>query len=72
MPLPALFAAVSDVQPPTDTNFCLRAERNLAPTTLCHRWGALPKQSILWMHLIQTIDFTDQNNPLEDAEAGND
>lgn len=30
---------------------------------LCAADGAaLPKQSILWMHLIQTIDFTDQNN----------
>lgn len=60
--LPALFAAVSDVQPPTDTNFVFARSETSHPRLCAADGAALPKQSILWMHLIQTIDFTDQNN----------
>ncbi|WP_352805875.1 transposase [Mesorhizobium sp. M0340] len=60
--LPALYAAVSDVQPPTDTNFVFARSETSHPRLCAADGAALPKQSILWMHLIQTIDFTDQNN----------
>lgn len=50
-------------KPPTATNFVFARSETSRPRLCAANVPRCPvKQSILWMHLIQTIDFTDQNN----------